>query len=237
MSNKIMKFFSEEFGDVRGIYFGGQAWFYATDICRALDIKNARDAVGRLKEDEKTSIVAGRRRAKNGVSNSVGSTDGNSGAYCGWVENRVNVINEPGVYRLIFTSRKPSAERFQHWVFHEVLPEMRRKALWEEARAEGKRVHRELTDAIKSFIEYLEARGELDRAEVAWYSAFSNLVNKVTDTKDKRDDLPMLSVLRLSDCENILIHGIEEGMAAGKGHHDIWVACNEKLDTWRQLTK
>lgn len=38
----------------------------------------------------------------------------------------MSVITEPGLYRLIFRSRKDEAEKFQRWVFHEVLPEIRR---------------------------------------------------------------------------------------------------------------
>ena len=34
-------------------------------------------------------------------------------------------ITEPGLYRLIFKSRKPEADRFRTWVTHEVLPSLR----------------------------------------------------------------------------------------------------------------
>jgi hypothetical protein len=36
------------------------------------------------------------------------------------------VVNEPGLYRLIFTSNKPEAQAFQDWVYHEVLPAIRK---------------------------------------------------------------------------------------------------------------
>ena len=35
-------------------------------------------------------------------------------------------VTEPGLYRLIFRSDKPKAEEFRRWVFHEVLPEIRK---------------------------------------------------------------------------------------------------------------
>lgn len=233
MSNKIMKFFSEKFGAVRGRYIDGECWFVGKDVAQALGYKLPQKALRDHVFDNYKQVL----NAKS-IQQKASQSKGSEMEHLETTSPRGLIyVKEAGLYQLIFSSKLPEAVEFQCWVFEEVLPKMRREALWEEARAEGKRVHRELTDAIKSFIEYLEARGELDRAEVAWYSAFSNLVNKVTDTKDKRDDLPMLSVLRLSDCENILIHGIEEGMAAGKGHHDIWVACNEKLNAWRQLTK
>jgi len=36
------------------------------------------------------------------------------------------VVNEAGLYRLVFKSRKPEAKRFQTWVFNEVLPSIRK---------------------------------------------------------------------------------------------------------------
>ena len=38
----------------------------------------------------------------------------------------MNVVSEPGLYRLIFMSRKPEAKKFKRWVFHEVLPSIRK---------------------------------------------------------------------------------------------------------------
>jgi hypothetical protein len=89
---------------VRTVMIDGEPWFVAADVCRVLDIKNARDAVDRLDEDEK------------GVAN----TDTLGG------EQAMNVVSEAGVYRLVFTSRKPEAEAFKRWLAHEVLPSLRK---------------------------------------------------------------------------------------------------------------
>ena len=40
-------------------------------------------------------------------------------------------VNEPGVYRLIFKSRKPEAEQLKTWVFEEVLPMIRKTGKYE----------------------------------------------------------------------------------------------------------
>ena len=191
-----MKFFHKEFGNVRGRYIAGECWFVGKDVTRALGYTNSRKAlIDHVFDDYKQVFNAKTIRqmasqSKGGETPPLETTSPRGMVY----------IKEPGLYQLIFSSKMPKAIKFQRWVFEEVLPKMRREALREEARAEGKRVHRELTDVIKSFIEYLTARGELDRAEVAWYSAFANLVNKATDTTNKRDDLLMLPLLRLSDC-------------------------------------
>jgi prophage antirepressor-like protein len=89
---------------VRMTMIRGAPWWIAADVCRILDIANPRDAVSRLDEDEK----------------GVASTDTLGG------RQNLAVINESGLYCLIFTSRKPEAKRFKRWVTHEVLPEIRR---------------------------------------------------------------------------------------------------------------
>ena len=116
----------EQFGQVRFIVIDGEPWFIAVDLCRILDIQNPRDAVSRLDDDEKMTVVLRNKRSTNGVTNTVGNTDGITGATFGWLENSVNVVNEPGLYHLIFMSRKPEAKKFRRWLFHEVLPSIRK---------------------------------------------------------------------------------------------------------------
>jgi len=89
--------------DVRVIRRDGEAWLVAKDVCNALSIRNSRDAIQRLDNDEK----------------GVATTDTPGGP------QQTTVINEAGCYRLVFTSRKESAERFKRWLAHEVLPEIR----------------------------------------------------------------------------------------------------------------
>ena len=144
----VPKFFEhEQFGEIRFIQQNGELWFVAVDLCRALDIKNSRDAVSNLDDDEKMTVILIDNCSKNGVMNTVGNNDGIRGAvypkngvtntvsntygtndatFGGWIENRVTVVSEPGLYRLIFMSRKPEAKKFKRWVFHEVLPSIRK---------------------------------------------------------------------------------------------------------------
>lgn len=90
--------------EVRMIHIDGVTWFVAADVCKVLGIGNATRAVERLEDDEKGLTT----------SKTLGG------------DQEVNVVNEPGLYALIFTSRKPEAKRFKHWVFHEVLPMIRK---------------------------------------------------------------------------------------------------------------
>lgn len=79
-------------------------WWVARDVCAALGLSNPRKATSSLSEDEKDVTT--------------GDTLGG--------RQKMTVVNEPGLYRLIFQSRKPAAERFKRWVCHEVLPQIRR---------------------------------------------------------------------------------------------------------------
>lgn len=209
MGDEIVSFLSEEFGRVRTAYQDGQGWFIAKDVCKALEIKNVSDAVERLDADEKGIVTN----------------------YTHGGEQKLLVVNEFGLYSLTLTSRKPSAKKFKRWITHVVLPKLRQMAMWKEIRQDGKVTRRSLTDTIKKFLEYLKERGELDRLPVAWYSAFSNLVNKTVGVeKNNRDNLKALQILRLQDAEDKIAAAIEDGMSTGKTHHDIWVDCNKVLN-------
>jgi hypothetical protein len=89
---------------VRVFTIDGSPWWVATDVCASLGIKNSRQALSRLDGDEKGVI---------------------SNDTLGGVQNS-QIINEPGLYRLMFSSRLPSADRFKRWLAHEVLPQIRK---------------------------------------------------------------------------------------------------------------
>ena len=98
--------------EVRVIEQNGEPWFVAKDVCEILGLTNARKAVSSLADDEKNTVTF-----SYGNQNKRGNPN-------------FNIINEPGLYRLIFKSNKPEAEQFKHWVFHEVLPDIRRHGMY-----------------------------------------------------------------------------------------------------------
>lgn len=107
--NELQIFENSEFGRIRVLTIQGEPWFVAADVCRALAIKNGRDALSRLDDDERMT---------------VGSTDGHSGQRGG--AQQYNIVNEPGLYTLILGSRKPEAKAFKRWITHEILPSIRK---------------------------------------------------------------------------------------------------------------
>ncbi|ACM36669.1 MULTISPECIES: BRO family protein [Rhizobium/Agrobacterium group] len=106
---------------VRAFEHDGQEWFVAVDVCRCLRLENSRQALTRLSDDEKRScnlntLTDSKGIIFNAINDSDGIRAGNPNA---------TIVNEPGLYRLIFTSTKPEAERLKRFVFHEVLPALR----------------------------------------------------------------------------------------------------------------
>lgn len=89
---------------VRVVDRDGQPWFAGKDICTALGIKDHNQALETLDDDERGTCTVPTPRG----------------------EQSMIVVSEPGVYRLVFRSRKPEAERFKRWLAHEVLPAIRR---------------------------------------------------------------------------------------------------------------
>ena len=102
--NQLQIFENKEFGEIRTVQLNSEPYFCMADICKALDIKNISDAKTRLKED---GVVSSE------VIDSLGR------------KQQANFINESNMYKLIFQSRKESAERFTDWVTSEVLPAIR----------------------------------------------------------------------------------------------------------------
>jgi prophage antirepressor-like protein len=90
--------------DFTTIEIDGEPWFIAVDVCNLLDITNVTQSLGSLDDDEKLPYVmyrAGQMRS-------------------------VNLINESGLYNLIFRSKKPTAKAFRKWVTKEVIPAIRK---------------------------------------------------------------------------------------------------------------
>lgn len=114
MSAEIIPF---AFNDhlVRTTRRGDEPWFVGKDVCNVLEIRNHNDALARLDPDERAGV---------GIPDPSGM-------------KHTVIISEPGVFRLIFTSRKPEAEAFKRWLAHEVLPALRRTGRYDPAHQGG----------------------------------------------------------------------------------------------------
>lgn len=102
-----IQFFKAPAGNhLRVVEIDGEPWFFASDVCRSLDIQNPTDAVSRLDDDEHTLV----------------STEGIPSARNPFAA----AVSEAGLYSLVLGSRKPEAKSFKRWVTHDVLPSIRK---------------------------------------------------------------------------------------------------------------
>lgn len=100
--------FAFESAALRTIDRDGEPWFVAKDVCSVLEIDNVSQALARLDEDERNTLIL-----NEGTSPAGGNPN-------------VNIINESGLYSLVLGSRKPEAKKFKKWVTSEVLPAIRK---------------------------------------------------------------------------------------------------------------
>ena len=100
MTNEL-HVFNYKGANVRTIEINGEAWFVAKDVCNLLGLTNPAAVIKTLDEDERSRFYLGR-------------------------QGEVDIINESGLYALIFRSNKPKAKQFSKWLRSEVLPAIRR---------------------------------------------------------------------------------------------------------------
>lgn len=105
--------FNFEGKQVEVINFNGQALFNPYDVAECLDIKNVRDNISNFNQNQviklTNKMISDFHLTVIRKLNNVGE----------------NFLTESGVYKLIFKSRKPNAEKFQDWVTDVVLPRIR----------------------------------------------------------------------------------------------------------------
>lgn len=158
MDNKLMTFENAAFGKIRTLTIDGEPWFVAADVCRALEIGNPSMAVERLDDDEK------------GIS-TIDTLGG---------KQRMTIINEPGLYSLVLSSRKPEAKAFRRWITHEVIPTIRKyggymtKSLLEQVLENPNLIYEFARRMLEEQQKNERLRQELDRAKpkADYYDAF-----------------------------------------------------------------
>ena len=101
--NELKVFQNSEFGELRVLTIDGKEYFPATQCANILGYAKPADAV---------------KKHCKGVSKIQTPTNGGI--------QQLNYISEGDLYRLIVRSKLPSAEKFERWVFDEVIPELRR---------------------------------------------------------------------------------------------------------------
>ncbi len=105
MTNEIQIFNSPEFGEIRTVMIDGEPWFVGKDVAHSLGYEKERNAVQKYVDTEDA--------LKQGILTNGG------------IQEMV-IINESGLYSLVFGSKLESAKKFKRWVTSEVLPQLRK---------------------------------------------------------------------------------------------------------------
>lgn len=101
--NEIQIFNNSEFGEIRTIEENGKVLFCGADVAKALGYARPKDAIS--------------AHCKGAVKHRILTNGG---------MQEMNFITEGDIYRLVTHSKLPNAERFEVWVFDEVLPTIRK---------------------------------------------------------------------------------------------------------------
>lgn len=103
--SEIQIFNNPEFGEVRTLTINGEPWFVGKDVAVALGYAKPTDAI---------------RKRVDGEDRGISKMETPSG------KQQMTIINESGLYALIFGSKLESAKHFKHWVTSDVLPSIRK---------------------------------------------------------------------------------------------------------------
>lgn len=143
--NSVQIFNNAEFGEIRTIVIDSEPWFVGSDVAKALGYKKPTDAVN--------NNVAEDDSIRKGVIDNLGRLQ------------TTIVINESGLYSLIFGSKLESAKKFKKWVTSEVLPSIRKQGSYQLPQttdgkiallAQGHMELKEEVDTIKADLEALK---------------------------------------------------------------------------------
>lgn len=195
--NSIQIFSNSEFGEIRTVVIDNEPWFVGRDIAIALGYAKPEKAV-RDRVREKDTL-------KQGI-----HTEGGL--------QQTLVINESGLYRLIFGSKLESAEKFQDWVYDEVLPTIRKTGTYGQP---------QLPMSIDDQIELLsKGHGKL-KAEI----------REVKSELDKfKEELPLLPVEMQEITEAVHKKGVSVmGGKKSPAYHDRSICNSVYRDIYNEI--
>ena len=226
MKNNLQIYNNDVFGKIRGMMIDGKPYFVGKDVASALGYKDTKNA---LKDHVKAKY---KRRGQ------IATPSG---------KQMATLINEPGLYSLIMSSKLPAAEEFQDWIFEKVIPSIRKTgaygvdknyAKWLKARGNGKEIRKVETDVIKEFIEQVaKPQGYVEKFKGELYAQISIKANRAVGLKDKNDrdngDIRQIGML------GVIEHGIRQILksAAKATVKPFYKSTMDDIDNWIERVK
>ena len=177
---------NDSFGTVRTFMIDEQPWLAGKDVAESLGYKNTKDAIQSHVDEEDRRVLLKSEVAtlENQLFNDKFPVQVSSVE----IPNRgLTVINESGIYSLIFSSKLPEAKKFKHWVTSEVIPSIRKKGYY---------VNKDMMTKQTT----TDPNVPLTREELAMYfTHFINVGSDFIESVDKRLDAMEKSNASLRD--------------------------------------
>lgn len=164
MNNMLKVFENPEFGQVRTVSIDGEPWFVGKDVAIALGYERPTDAARKNVYDEDRGVA--KIETPYGTQNMV-------------------IINESGLYALIFSSRLDKAQKFKHWVTSEVIPSIRKTGSYSVQKPESREVTlARMALLANEVIQELKAENEIMKPKAEYYDRLvdANLLTNLRDT-------------------------------------------------------
>lgn len=194
---------------IRTAIIDGEPWFIAKDVCEVLELGNITEALRGLDADELTSEIL---------------KSGGQG-------REMRLINESGLYALVFKSRKPEAKTFRKWVTNEVLPSIRKTGGYTDM------IPKDLPTALRAYANEVEKNQKLLAENNALQESNnalqkSNLSKSLTITRNKPKVL-FADAVAASDT-SILVGDLarilkQNGINTGQNRLFVWMRENGYL--------
>lgn len=194
MSN-LMVFNNENFGQVRTLTIENKPYFVGKDVAEILGYNEPHKAIA--------------RHCKGGIKHPILTEGG---------QQDMSIIPEGDIYRLIIKSKLPQAEKFESWVFDEVLPQIRKTGQYQ-----------------------VKPKSNLDLLELQ-VKALKEVEEKVTDLDEKfedfKEDLPLIGDEPDELVALVKMKGVEVlGGKGSKAYKDKSLRSKVYSDIWGEVKR
>ena len=217
MENQFQIFNNPDFGIVRTLLINGVPYFSGKDVATALSYSNTRDAlINHVDAEDK--IVLTRKQFEEMASNqeSVKISDYFSENKMGGAQ-RLILINESGLYSLIFNSKLPTAKKFKCWITSEVLPTIRKQGIYSTE------------NILNKLFESTKAAENIQNLKCVYVFEMSNNTVKIGYTQNVRKR--MQTIISSSGLE--IVNAYCTKFIDSETAYLIEQTCHANFDTWR----
>ncbi|PTL48013.1 toxin Bro [Clostridioides difficile] len=171
MMNNLQIFKSEDFGQIRTVEIGRKLYFVATDIAKSLGYKDTTNAI--------------KQHCKWVVKHHIPHPQSKTKTL------EVNIIPEGDMYRLVSNSELQNAEKFESWIFDDVLPTIRQTGAYITNNANPKKLREKASEIEKLQLAYNSTSMLKELLDGAGFDNKSKLLTAKTLYKKAGIDLPI----------------------------------------------